>query len=317
MYRTPSQWGVLYIPDMREPTSTVKVFTSDLSKTGGKYGTIGMCVRDHVAAQTFMSALTNDWRFLAGDSCKWLTVQGSMLVLQRNECLKQMEGEWILFIDDDMVWNPQAIGQLVKSWEEVQEQFDEPVIMGGLCHRREAPYDATMYMRDDAKTGKYRFMETWDSDIVEVDATGLAFVLIPVKALEAIMDTPWPNFETRQLYQSPPIFQWTQHLGEDLRFMQDAKAAGCRIFVDTRVRIGHVTEVVVDRSSFLQHIKERSQDDEDMVREINEKHGLPTLSSEDAEHELKTGSMGRDAKDVKKKDREWKTAGEATTPSIS
>lgn len=302
---------------MREPTATVKVFASDLSRTGKKYGTIAMCVRDHVSAQTFMSALTNDWRWLEGMSAKWLTVQGSMLVLQRNECLKQMEGDWVLFIDDDMVWRPQAIGQLVTSWEEVQQQFDEPVIMGGLCHRREPPYDPTLYARDAERSGKYRFMETWDADVVEVDATGLAFVLIPVAALEAIMGTPWPNFETRQLYQSPPLFQWTQHLGEDLRFMQDAKAAGCRIFVDTRVRIGHVTEIVVDRSNFLQHIKSRSKDDEDMVREINDKHGLPTLSAEDAEEELITGYLGRDAKDVKKEDSEWKTASEETTPSTS
>lgn len=304
--------------DMREPTSTVKVFTSDLAKAGGyKYGTVAMCVRDHVAAQTFMSALTNDWRFLSPEqSAKWLTVQGSMLVLQRNECLKQMEGDWVLFIDDDMVWNPQAIGQLVTSWEEVSEQLDEPVIMGGLCHRREAPYDPTLYARDGEHEGKYRFMETWDSDIVEVDATGMAFVLIPVAALTTMMETEWPNFETRQLYQSPPLFQWTQHMGEDLRFMQDAKTAGCRVFVDTRIRIGHVTEVVVDRSSFLQHIKGRSEEDEDMVRQINAKHGLPTLSAEDAEEELKTGSLGRSAKDVKKKDTEWKTAGSEATPSI-
>lgn len=300
---------------MREPTATVKVFTSDLSKKGDKYGTVAMCVRDHVAAQTFMSALTNDWSFLDGKAAKWLTVQGSMLVLQRNECLKQMEGDWILFIDDDMVWRPESIGQLVTSWEEVQGQFDEPVILGGLCHRREAPYDPTLYARDGEREGKYRFMETWDSDIVEVDATGMAFCLIPVTALTAMMETEWPNFETRQLYQSPPLFQWTQHMGEDLRFMQDAKMAGCRVFVDTRIRIGHVTEVVVDRSSFLGHIKERSEEDEDMVRQINDKHGLPTLSAEDAEIELKTGSLGRSAKDVKKKDRAWKTAGSEATPS--
>lgn len=299
--------------------ATVKVFTSDLSRSGNDYGTIAMCVRDHVAAQTFTSALTNDWRWLGTErSVKWLTVQGSMLVLQRNECLKQMEGDWILFIDDDMVWQPDAIGRLVASWEETQGLFDEPVIMGALCHRREAPYDPTMYARDGEHQGKYRFMEKWDADVVEVDATGLAFVLIPVAAIEAIMGNEWPNFETRQFYQSPPLFQWTKHMGEDLRFMMDAKDAGCRIFIDTRIRIGHVTEVVVDRSAFLKHIKERSEEDEEMVREINEKHGLPTLSAEEAEEELiKTGYLGRSAKDVKKRSSDWKTSGEETTPSIS
>jgi hypothetical protein len=272
---------------MREPASTVKVYTSDLSRKGENIGTIAMCVRDHVNAATFMSALTNDWSWLGpGKGVQWLTVQGSMLVLQRNECLKQMEGKWILFIDDDMTWRPQQIGQLVTAWEETQAQFDEPIIMGGLCHRREPPHDPTMYARDSRYEGKYRFMETWTGDVVEVDATGLAFVLIPITALEAITGATWPNKETRMLYQSPPIFEWTAHMGEDLRFMQVAKNAGCRIFVDTRNKIGHVAEVQVDHASFLEYIARRSRDDEDMVRAINDKHGLQTMTADEAKEQL-------------------------------
>jgi glycosyltransferase involved in cell wall biosynthesis len=216
----------------------------------------------------------------------WLTVVGSMLVLQRNECLRQMEGDWILFIDDDMVWQPDAIGRLVTSWKEQQAKFDHPVIMGALCHRRGAPYDPTLYMRDDAMAGKYRFLEKWDTDIIEVDATGLAFLLVPVTVFEAMANAPWPNKETRLLYEPPALFRWVERLGEDLRFCQDAKEAGCTILVDTTIKIGHLAEIQVTGDDFLRSISMRPQEDEDMVRAINDKYGLPTMSANEAKEAL-------------------------------
>lgn len=292
---------------MSEPAATIDVYTSSSTLATNK-GTVAMCTRDHISAGTFISAMSTDWTFLKpGEGHMWVTVVGSILTLQRNECLKQMEGDWILFIDDDMMWRPQAIGQLIRSWEEVQAQFEEPVIMGALCHRRAHPYDPTLYMRDQAISGRYRFLEMWDTDIVEVDATGLAFLLIPKEALAAVTGAEWPNKETRMLYEPPYIFRWEQRLGEDLRFCMDAKAAGCRIFVDTRVKIGHVSEIQVSYKNFLESLAERSKDDEDMVRTINDKYGLKTMSSKEAKERLmkgdayKTGTLGKNAKDVTKR----------------
>jgi len=88
------------------------------------------------------------------------------------------------------------------------------------------------------------------------------------------------------LYQSPPIFEWTAHMGEDLRFMQQAKAADCKIFVDTRNKIGHMAEIPVSYDNFLEHLARRSREDEDMVRQINDKHGLPTMTADEAKERL-------------------------------
>jgi hypothetical protein len=269
---------------MTEPAAAVKVFSS--SPGTKPTGTIAICVRDHINTSTFMSALHNDWSWLNGRGVSWLVVQGSMLVLQRNECLRQMEGDWILFIDDDMVWQPDTIGKLVASWEETQAQFEEPIIMGALCARRESPHDPTTYMRDSQHSGKYRLLEKWDTDLVEVDATGMAFVLVPKAALMAMTDDTFPiDKETRLIYDPPRIFRWTS-MGEDLHFCQDAKKAGCRIIVDTRLKIGHVTEHVVTHDNFLQNLADRSQEDEDMVRAMNDKHGLPTMTAEEARNAL-------------------------------
>lgn len=274
---------------MSEPTTDIQVLHSAGANT---VGTICICSRDQISTPTFMSALHNDWRFLEpGQGLSWLIIQGSMLVLQRNEALRQMEGDWILFIDDDMVWDPSAIGRLVTSWRETQAQFDEPVIMGALCSRRAEPHDPTLYYRDSRHEGKYRMLEKWDSDIVEVDATGLAFLLIPKAALQTITGDTFPDDkETRMMYESPPVFSWTRRMGEDLRFCQDALAAGCRIMVDTRIEIRHLAVKEVSYRDFLEDIARRDQETEDMVRAINDKHGLPTMTAQEAQERLGWGT---------------------------
>ena len=60
-----------------------------------------------------------------------------MLVFQRNECIQKMDGDWILFIDSDMAWQPGAIKTLI----ETQAKFDLDIV-GGLCFQRAAALPA-------------------------------------------------------------------------------------------------------------------------------------------------------------------------------
>ncbi len=264
--------------------ASLEVYSSTAGRT---IGTKAICVRDHINAASFISSITEDKSWLPpGDGIKVLVVQGSILTLQRNEALRQMQGDWVLFIDDDMVYKPEQIRDIVASWTETSERVEEPVIMGGLCHRRTPPFDPTLYMRASPKMGRYRFLEKWEDDIIEVDATGMAFILIPVTALEAIGGVDWPERETRMIYDPPNIFRWQDSLGEDLRFCQDAKAAGCRIFVDTRIEIGHVAEVTIGTRDYLSHVALRRPEDEELARRVNDKYGLPTLTSTEARERL-------------------------------
>lgn len=260
------------------------------SQGGDAVGTVAFCSRDHLNAATATCFWHTDFSWLPqGRSVQRFVIQGSILTMQRNESLKRMQGDWLIFIDDDMVWQPDAVAKLVASWQEIQPLFDVPVILGGLCHRRQEPYDPTMYMRERKDGGHYRFLEKWETDIVEVDATGMAFVLIPASALEAMAaraGTVWPSFEERQGKNPPPIFRWDGNVGEDLAFCQDAKAAGCRVFVDTRIKIGHIAEVTIDTSSFLHQIASRSPEDEALIKEHNDAIGMPTMTAEEARGRL-------------------------------
>jgi hypothetical protein len=252
-------------------------------------GTIAIPTRDRVSAQLFISLMNTDWTFLPNDQpVHWAVVQGSILTSQRNELVQRMQGDWILFIDSDMVFDTQAIGRLVQARDE--HDLD---VLGGLCFQRVAPHQPTMYMRESPHEGGYLFMEKWDSDIVEVDGTGMAFVVIHRRVFERMVrkfENPtfvWPSLEERAKLQPPNFFRWVDGVGEDLRFCQDAKASGSRIFVDTRNEIGHVGETVYNYRSFLSELALRDPETEEARRLLNEQLGLDTMTAEEAREKLR------------------------------
>lgn len=271
---------------MEAPLATLEVLSA--RSADEPLGTVAMPVRDHLNTATAMSLLRTDFSFSGGiGGMDIQMIQGSILTLQRNEAVQKMRGEFLLFIDDDMVFEPDALERLVDTHFWLNSQIDEPHIVGGLCFRRTPPYQPTMYMRQAPTNGGYNFLEDWKSDVVEVDATGCAFLLIPRVALEAIAETEMPPYEERiKMTRLPNFFRWEGAVGEDLRFCQDFKAVGGRIFIDTRIAIGHISEISVGYDQFLQGLANRPQPIESAQRKINQKLGLPTMSRTRARKKL-------------------------------
>jgi hypothetical protein len=243
-----------------------------------------MPYRDQISGETHASFLKSDYRWAQGQFTNRLYVQGSQLPLQRNHAVHGMQGEWILFIDDDMVFAPDAIGQLVASYHQLKEHIKEPVIVGGLCSRRYPPFQPTVFRALDMQEGPFRVIEDWgDEQYVECDATGAAFYLIEEDVFSAIMGGPMPSWEDRQKIKDPwPYYEWIGTMGEDMRFSLKARAAGCRIFVDTHIRIGHVASLVVGIEDFWRQVAIRSPEDEESVRLMNMSLDLPTLTADRA-----------------------------------
>lgn len=226
-------------------------------------GTVAMVTRDKVAAQTAISWLMTDLTWLPpGQYHKRFIIQGNVLTFQRNMCINNMEGDWILFIDSDMVWQPQAMRVLI----ETRDKFDLDIV-SGLCFQRSDPYQPTMYKEArnaelpeiEANWSGYTFLERWPEDAaVEVDATGMAFCLIHKRVFERILQQKvgdsFGTFEERQNQVPAPFFRWEGEWGEDFLFCREAKAAGCRIFVDTAVKVGHVGEQIITEETFLREI---------------------------------------------------------------
>ena len=269
------------------PGSSLQYFSG--YRRGEPVGTIAIPTRDKVSAQLFISLMNTDWSFLApGHSINWAVIQGSILTSQRNELVQRMLGDWILFVDADMVFDTRAIGRLILAREE--GDFD---VLGGLCFQRIPPHQPTLYMRERSTSGGYLFLEKWDSDIVEVDGTGLAFVIIHKRVFERIVrvkddrpDFTWPSEFERIRVRPPEFFSWVGGVGEDLRFCQDVKASGSRIFVDTRIEIGHVGDTVFDKKSFLKELALRDADTELARANLNAQLGLPIKTAAEAREEL-------------------------------
>lgn len=261
-----------------DPTAPIlDVFRTN--QPGKTVGTIAMCTRDKIHAATAISWLMTDNSFLGPDeNVARLIVQGHVLTLQRNQCIQMMQGDWILFIDDDMTWQPDAIKRLVES----QKKWDADMV-GALCFQRGDPYQPTLYMREQPDSGGYMFMEDIPEDtMVEVDATGMAFVLITKRLLTAIAGE-FPPYEQRTRSKPPPYFRWDERgYGEDLTFCQDAKKAGARIFVDTSIKIGHMGEIHITEETFLNAVINRPDEATAVRKEFLDKMGMSTLTREKA-----------------------------------
>lgn len=230
-------------------------------------GTIAMVTRDFVSAPTAISYMMTDLSFLGTDEyVQRYIVQGNVLVFQRNQCIQMMDGDWILFIDSDMSWQPGAIRTLV----EAQRKFDLDMV-GGLCFQRSAPYQPTLYMEAADEGWGYTFLEEWEEDAaVEVDATGMAFCLIHKRVFDRILmhnvGEHFLELEERKDHQPQSFFKWNGKLGEDFQFCLEAKESGSRIFVDTSVKIDHHGITAINEQAFLREIAFRT-DEQQKFRE--------------------------------------------------
>jgi glycosyltransferase involved in cell wall biosynthesis len=140
----------------------------------------------------------------------------------------------VLWIDDDMTFPPDALQRLLA--------HDKDVI-GGLCHNRRAPsyqpiaarkYDPALGMPQDSYGFVYDLPQ---SGLVEVDATGGAFLLVKAEVFKAIEARFGPN-------------SWWVPQGEaseDFSFCRRAQDCGFKIFVDCGLDIGHFGTVEIHR----------------------------------------------------------------------
>lgn len=247
-------------------------------------GTIAICTRDSVKAATATSWLMADYSFLGpNEYVMRYFVQGHVLTMQRNECIRSMDGDWIMFVDDDMVFQPDAIGRIVAKQKETGAD-----IVGALCFQRMPPHQPTMY--HESPRGGYVYREVWkDGETVPVDATGMAFCMITKTALNKILQfvTGDPQSvllgrEERLKLPAAQFFQWGPRMGEDFNFCKVATESGCSILVDTSTKIGHIAEIVVNEEHFFQQMAMRSEQSLLDKKTMNNLVGLQTMSHNEA-----------------------------------
>lgn len=142
----------------------------------------------------------------------------------------------LLFVDDDMVFAPDALEKLRSN----PKNFDADVVFGFCTHRTLPPHAVVMQLLDQPplpvsllgeRYGTMRDIE--NNAVIGVDAVGLAFTLVKREVFEKLLG------KYGALYTS--WFQWGPHTeGEDVFFSRSCRDLGLHLTVDTNVKIGHV-----------------------------------------------------------------------------
>ncbi len=146
----------------------------------------------------------------------------------RNELISGLEGEWILFLDDDHVFEDDALLRLLDR--------DVDVVSALYC-RRYPPFSPVVYHGIDI-LNKRMELYTWEglseeSGLLEIAGCGAGFLLVKTKVLQAM---------------TPPFFRvggsdWQSDvIGEDTNFCVSVRELGYKVYVDLDVSIAHLPD---------------------------------------------------------------------------
>lgn len=204
---------------------------------------LGLLMADH--------ARGDDTRLLGGAGAQIAVQSGPRIAWARNEIvrtfLERTESDWLLMVDSDMVFRPDALDLLL----EAAHPSRAPIV-GGLCFGggRSGIMFPTLYRlrRPDEEGDPVVLIEDYPTDaLCRVDATGAAFLLMHRGALrrmeQRFEDTTYPWFIEGSVYKGVQF-------GEDWAFCMRAKVLGIPVYVHTGAKIGHVKSTILDETAW-------------------------------------------------------------------
>jgi glycosyltransferase involved in cell wall biosynthesis len=248
-----------------------------------------VCITTHGTIQAETAEAFAEMRALAvAEGLKnvvWRFVHGGLVDKARNEAARNLLAhqprlEWILFLDGDMLFEPQLVKQMLLT---AYNEADWASIVGGYCQLRGTPNLPTI----DTGTGTWEPIEA-ATGLYEAIRTGAACMLVKRIVFETL-NFPWfgirivprpldallevDNYARCKLDGKNPFFEhedwskllvaarqdaynqrsvtdgvpgWEYHtVGEDSGLSDRAKAAGFRIVVNSNVIVGHVDKKVI------------------------------------------------------------------------
>lgn len=167
----------------------------------------------------------------------------------RNEAvtafLDRAESEWLWFVDSDMGFAPDTLDRLVDS----ADRYTRPVL-GGLCFAKKSdgagPFHArrfriipTLYnmYETDQKVGFVPIFDYPRNQVVEVDVTGAACILVHRSVLEAMRAEVGDRWFTP--LSVPKGEKGYTEFSEDISFCVRVKALGHKLCVHTGIQTTH------------------------------------------------------------------------------
>lgn len=208
---------------------------------------------NHLVLSFHLGRLQEQWKQEDRDiqyEFYWYTAGRLLTALAREKLVQEALNagmDYIFMYDDDMLLPIDTVERLLTDMEEHPEMD----IVAPLAFMRNPPHYAVIYTTiegfDQETHQPYfinNFVKKYPKDtLVECDAVGFGGVLIKMDLVKKL---------------KPPYFFSTTGSGEDIYFcMKSKNEAGARIFMDTRVKLGHLSAPkIIDEDYFEQWVKD-------------------------------------------------------------
>lgn len=184
----------------------------------------------------------------------WYTSARLLTQLARERLMEvALQGgcDFLIMYDSDMLMHADMSEQMLED----MRKHKEIEVLGALAFMRNPPHYPVMYNLIDGWDEKTHseiyireFVKHYPRNIlVECDAVGFGAVCIRLDMVRKKLTAPY--------------FMSTTGTGEDLWFCYKAKKAGARIFMDTRIKLGHLKNPeIVTEEYFDDYIKRNKHD---------------------------------------------------------
>ncbi len=192
--------------------------------------TIGTPHTGHLIQQYVISLVKSIMQPPAGVTFEVLGLESCYVHSGRNIIFNSCQGDYLLFVDSDMSWEPNQIAQLIKA---------EKDIIGGLYYKRRPPYGPVVYSFDGMVHQPMQPKER----LFRCDGVGTGFLLISRKVITA-MNQPeclldW-GYAFDPVKTQNPGNAGSYFVGEDLSFCMKARHLGFEIWCDPENLVTHV-----------------------------------------------------------------------------
>lgn len=176
------------------------------------------------------------------DNCVVSFLMGSLVYDSRNKLAGyavEMEADYILWLDSDMVFRPDTLEQMMK----VLDEHPEIDILSGLYFRRAYPFSPVLFSKLEEKdNGEVVYEDYTDvpNELFEVAGCGFGCVLMRTDCLFSMVE-------------DGNIGRWFTPLlgaGEDCAFCIRARRAGYTIYCDPSIDCGHMAYAPVTKDFY-------------------------------------------------------------------
>jgi len=161
--------------------------------------------------------------------------------------------EWLWMVDTDMAWDSNALHRLYDVAKEGGEG-----IYGGLCFggRSDSIFPTMYKLHQEDGSVTTAIVEDYPKDqVVKVGATGAAFLLVHhmvFRKMLAVFGTQQDGTPNPLPWFAETVNKNGRSLGEDITFCLRAGALDIPVYVDTRVKIGHMKRRELDEVMYLE-----------------------------------------------------------------